>query len=217
MRDVLAGLLIFGGLGALGYAIWSAIQARRGRPKRTRVPRGRTLVIVGIFLFLLGGAIAPAEQNAARSKDAAVSEQVAAVGESPAGATEGTATDSTATEAASATAAEEAARREEARAERAAKRAAARAAKVRAQRRAAAKRKAARVRARRDARVRARKAGAAEARRQAALDAAAAPATVDPAEYAGMNCTQIGHSFNVTPGSDPVHDRNNDGVACESS
>ena len=34
--------------------------------------------------------------------------------------------------------------------------------------------------------------------------------------YAGLNCSQIGHSFNVTPGSDPEHDADNDGVACES-
>ncbi|HEY4277761.1 MAG TPA: hypothetical protein VGM91_06055 [Conexibacter sp.] len=39
----------------------------------------------------------------------------------------------------------------------------------------------------------------------------------DPAaDYAGMNCSEIGHSFNVTPGSDPEHDADNDGVACES-
>jgi hypothetical protein len=35
-------------------------------------------------------------------------------------------------------------------------------------------------------------------------------------QYAGMNCTEIGHSFMVTPGSDPDHDADNDGVACES-
>jgi hypothetical protein len=34
--------------------------------------------------------------------------------------------------------------------------------------------------------------------------------------YAGMNCSEIGHSFNVTPGSDPEHDADNDGIACES-
>lgn len=34
--------------------------------------------------------------------------------------------------------------------------------------------------------------------------------------YAGMNCTEIGHSFTVEPGSDPEHDADNDGVACES-
>jgi hypothetical protein len=38
----------------------------------------------------------------------------------------------------------------------------------------------------------------------------------DGGQYAGMNCSQIGHSFNVTPGSDPEHDADNDGVACES-
>lgn len=35
-------------------------------------------------------------------------------------------------------------------------------------------------------------------------------------QYAGMNCSEIGHSFTVTPGSDPEHDRDNDGIACES-
>ncbi len=34
--------------------------------------------------------------------------------------------------------------------------------------------------------------------------------------YAGMNCSEIGHSFEVTPGSDPEHDADNDGTACES-
>ncbi len=34
--------------------------------------------------------------------------------------------------------------------------------------------------------------------------------------YAGMNCSEIGHSFTVTPGSDPEHDADNDGIACES-
>ncbi len=34
--------------------------------------------------------------------------------------------------------------------------------------------------------------------------------------YAGMTCSEIGHSFSVTPGSDPEHDADNDGVACES-
>jgi hypothetical protein len=32
-----------------------------------------------------------------------------------------------------------------------------------------------------------------------------------------VNCTEIGRPFNVTPGSHPVHDRDNDGIACESS
>jgi hypothetical protein len=36
------------------------------------------------------------------------------------------------------------------------------------------------------------------------------------AQYAGLNCTEIGHSFTVTPGSDPEHDRDGDGIACES-
>ena len=34
--------------------------------------------------------------------------------------------------------------------------------------------------------------------------------------YAGMTCSEIGHSFTVTPGSDPEHDADNDGIACES-
>lgn len=34
--------------------------------------------------------------------------------------------------------------------------------------------------------------------------------------YAGLNCSEIGHSFSVAPGSDPEHDADNDGVACES-
>jgi hypothetical protein len=36
------------------------------------------------------------------------------------------------------------------------------------------------------------------------------------ASYAGMTCAEIGHSFSVTPGSDPEHDADNDGIACES-
>jgi hypothetical protein len=35
-------------------------------------------------------------------------------------------------------------------------------------------------------------------------------------DYAGMTCPEIGHSFTVEPGSDPEHDRDNDGLACES-
>jgi hypothetical protein len=31
-----------------------------------------------------------------------------------------------------------------------------------------------------------------------------------------MTCAEIGHSFTVTPGSDPEHDRDDDGIACES-
>jgi hypothetical protein len=38
----------------------------------------------------------------------------------------------------------------------------------------------------------------------------------DGGQYAGMNCSGIGHSFQVTPGSDPQHDADNDGIACES-
>lgn len=36
------------------------------------------------------------------------------------------------------------------------------------------------------------------------------------ADYAGLTCSEIGHSFTVAPGSDPEHDADNDGVACES-
>jgi hypothetical protein len=34
-------------------------------------------------------------------------------------------------------------------------------------------------------------------------------------DYSGMNCSEIGHSFHVVPGTDPEHDRDNDGLACE--
>jgi Tfp pilus assembly protein FimT len=82
----------------------------------------------------------------------------------------------------------------------------------RAQSRAAARRVAARQRSRERA----------AERRRAASDAAAAAAeeaaVAAPAaeSYAGLTCTEIGHSFSVTPGSDPDHDANNDGLACES-
>jgi hypothetical protein len=36
-----------------------------------------------------------------------------------------------------------------------------------------------------------------------------------PSSYAGKTCAEIGHSFHVTPGSDPEHDADNDGIACE--
>lgn len=39
------------------------------------------------------------------------------------------------------------------------------------------------------------------------------PAAVD---YSGLNCDEIGHSYVVPPGSDPEHDADSDGVACES-
>lgn len=59
------------------------------------------------------------------------------------------------------------------------------------------------------------------AREQAAADLAAeeesfAAEDSGGGSYAGMNCTEIGHSFTVEPGSDPEHDRDNDGIACES-
>ena len=69
---------------------------------------------------------------------------------------------------------------------------------------------------RRAAERRAARRAARDAERRAEEAAAAAPAADPAADYAGMNCTEIGHSFNVTPGSDPDHDADNDGVACES-
>lgn len=33
--------------------------------------------------------------------------------------------------------------------------------------------------------------------------------------YGGLNCSEIGHDFYVVPGSDPEHDADNDGHACE--
>jgi hypothetical protein len=80
----------------------------------------------------------------------------------------------------------------------------------RAQSRATARRVAARQRARERAAERRRVASAAAAAEEAA---AAAPAAES---YAGLTCTEIGHSFSVIPGSDPDHDANNDGLACES-
>lgn len=70
-----------------------------------------------------------------------------------------------------------------------------------------------------------RVAGQREARRIARQQAAAELAADEDSfaaedsgggSYAGMNCTEIGHSFMVEPGSDPEHDRDNDGIACES-
>jgi hypothetical protein len=212
MRDVLAAILILGGLGAAGYAVWVAVQARRGVPKRDGVPRARTLAIAGVLALIAGGAVAPAEESGDKGKDAQTSAQAAAVASDDATSENSGTTATTETTAAKAAAvAEEADRVERARVARAAKKAKAR---VRAERRAV-ERKAARVRASKAARVRARR--AAEARRKQAEEAAAAaPASDDPAQYAGMNCTEIGHSFNVSPGSDPDHDADNDGVACES-
>jgi hypothetical protein len=218
MRDVLAGILIFGGLGAAGYAVWVAVQARRGVPKRDRVPRARTLAVAGVLAFVVGGALAPAEHSGDKAKDAQTSAQAAAVASDDAtsqtsGTTATTATAET-TAAKAAAVAEDADRVERARVARAASKAKARVARVRAERRAA-QRKAARVRARKAARVRARKAADAK-RQQAEKEDAAAPASDNPGQYAGMNCTEIGHSFSVSPGSDPDHDADNDGVACES-
>lgn len=65
---------------------------------------------------------------------------------------------------------------------------------------------------------RAQAAATAEMRRGAAEKTS--PSDGGPAggagEFAGMTCPEIGHSFMVTPGSDPDHDADNDGVACES-
>lgn len=62
-----------------------------------------------------------------------------------------------------------------------------------------------------------------EARRQAVRlaqaqkkAAQAAPSDQGTPDYSGMNCDEIGHSYSVPPGSDPDHDADNDGVACES-
>ncbi len=83
-------------------------------------------------------------------------------------------------------------------------------------------------RARRAELARIRRAQARERRRQEAAAAAAADAAEEEAAsagadaphdgnpYPGMNCTEIGHSYTVVPGSDPDHDADNDGVACES-
>lgn len=50
----------------------------------------------------------------------------------------------------------------------------------------------------------------------AVADAGGAAEAAGGADYAGMNCSEIGHSYTVEPGSDPQHDADNDGVACES-
>lgn len=42
------------------------------------------------------------------------------------------------------------------------------------------------------------------------------PEPVAAPDYSGMTCAEIGHSFYVTPGSDPEHDADGDGEACES-
>lgn len=86
-----------------------------------------------------------------------------------------------------------------------------------------------RAQARAEARRIAREQAAAErrearriAREQAAAELAAEEESFDSGggggggQYAGMNCDEIGHSFTVEPGSDPEHDRDNDGIACES-
>jgi hypothetical protein len=82
-----------------------------------------------------------------------------------------------------------------------------------AQRRAAKRRAIARQR--RIARQRAEARRIAEERRIAEAEAAPDPVAAAP-DYSGMTCSEIGHSFTVPPGSDPEHDADNDGVACES-
>lgn len=54
-------------------------------------------------------------------------------------------------------------------------------------------------------------------RRHLAASDEIAPLAETPSQpnYSGT-CDEIGHSFPVVPGSDPVHDRDGDGVACES-
>jgi hypothetical protein len=54
----------------------------------------------------------------------------------------------------------------------------------------------------------------AQRRREQAMAPPAPPPSGNP--YAGLNCSEIGHDFYVTPGSDPEHDADNDGHACES-
>lgn len=80
----------------------------------------------------------------------------------------------------------------------------------------------ARAKAAAKARKEARAVAAREAKEAKALAAVAAAepepdsASSSGADYAGMTCPEIGHSFTVEPGSDPAHDRDNDGLACES-
>src|SRR3954462_1148058 len=66
MRDFLSTVLILCGLAAGGYAVWVAVQRRRGAPTREGVPRARTIAVVSIIVLLLGGAAAPAEQHSAK-------------------------------------------------------------------------------------------------------------------------------------------------------
>lgn len=62
---------------------------------------------------------------------------------------------------------------------------------------------------------------AAVAKRKRQEEAAATAPDSEPevpaaGNYAGKTCAEIGMPFNVVPGSDPDHDANNDGLACES-
>ncbi|MCW3000656.1 MAG: hypothetical protein JWN65_4205 [Solirubrobacterales bacterium] len=86
-------------------------------------------------------------------------------------------------------------------------------AQARASARKAAKEQRAREQAAERRRIRAEKQAAKDA---AARDAATPPAASSSEDVSGLTCPEIGHSFNVVPGSDPEHDANGDGVACES-
>ena len=277
MRDFLAGLLVLGGLGAAGYALWVTVQQNRGAQLRERTPRAGTLAVAALIALLLGGAVASAKDNGdSRAKDETTTvEDVAETSTTATAETSGESVsddvvadaeqavdDDHYTEAIALAArlgdrdqsriTRRISRRLAIRALRALKngnrqtaarllaeaqnypstpqargaRASLRTAQARAAAVRAAKRRAARVRAERRRVARAAKAErereARQAREaaQAAEEAAAAEDTApegdDPSQYAGMTCTEIGHSFTVTPGSDPDHDANNDGVACES-
>lgn len=44
----------------------------------------------------------------------------------------------------------------------------------------------------------------------------AEPAAQDyEGQYDGETCPEIGHSYTVTPGTDPAHDNDGDGISCE--
>jgi hypothetical protein len=201
MRSFLGAVLILGGLGLAGYAVWLLVQARGGASNCDGLRRPRTFAIAAAVALLLGGTVTPSKDSGNTPNEATTTATAPVVADTS-DAVDTTTTSTVATTAADAVAEQAAHRREDARAALVAKRT----------RQRAAKRRVARAHARRAARVLAR-ARIVTAAREAAE---AAPPTTDPSQYAGMNCTEIGHSFDVTPGSDPVHDRDNDGVACES-
>jgi hypothetical protein len=200
MRGFLGAVLILGGLGLAGYAVWLLVQARRGASNRDGLRRPRTFAIAAAVALLLGGTVTPSKDSGNTPNEATTTATAPVVADTS-DAVDTTTTSTVVTTAADAVAEQAAHRREDARAALVAKRA----------RQRAAKRRVARAHAR-AARVLARARIAAAAREAAE----AAPSTTDPSQYAGMNCTEIGHPFDVTPGSDPMHDRDNDGVACES-